>query len=238
MQKRQGSSADTLRGVRDFLDAHADRLGQLVPPDIRRELDEAIAAVASHVASQSEGRLAAEGATRKQRALRRVLRDEHMAPIAAIAGAKLPVTPEVLPLKMPAQSVGVAKLTAHAHGMAAAAEKYAGVFTTSGLPQSFAADLTAAADALVGARDEHTASRAARRGATSGLRASLVRGRQVVRILDALVSKALKDDPALLAGWKNVKRVVHPPGRRAVAAAATGSAPVAAGASSSAPATT
>lgn len=217
MQKKQGSSADTLRGVRDFLDAHADRLAGVVAPEIRRELDDAIAAVASHVSSQSEGRLAGEGATRKQRALRRVLRDEHMAPIAAIAAAKLPATPEVEPLKMPPQSAGVAKLAAHAHGMAATAKQHAPVFTNAGLPASFADDLTGAADALVGARDEQTASRAARRGATSGLRASLARGRQVVRILDAVVSRALKDDPALLAGWKNVKRVVKPSARRSAA---------------------
>ena len=218
MQKRQGSSADTLRGVRDFLDRHAEGLVGVVAPEIRRELDDTITAVANHVASQSEGRLAGEGATRKQRALRRVLRDEHMAPIAAIAAAKLPATPEVEPLKMPPQNSGVAKLVAHAHGMAATATQHASVFTNAGLPATFADDLTGAADALVSARDEQTASRAARRGATNGLQASLARGRQVVRILDALVSRALKDDPALLASWKNVKRVVYLPARRSPAA--------------------
>lgn len=201
MQKRQGSSADTLRGVRDFLDVHADRLQGVVAPEIRRELDDVIAAAAGHVASQSEGRLAGEGATRKQRALRRVLREEHMAPVAAIAGAKLPVTPEVEPLRMPPQSAGVAKLAAHAHGMAATATQFTTVFTNA------------------------------------GLRASLARGRQVVRILDAVVSKALKDETGLLAGWKNVKRVVHPPGRRAVVAGAPGSGHVAEGVGSSAPTT-
>jgi hypothetical protein len=54
---------------------------------------------------------------------------------------------------------------------------------------------------------DRKASRVARGGATQGLKTLLSSGRRTVHALDAMVKSALKDDPALLAGWRIAKRV-------------------------------
>jgi hypothetical protein len=103
--------------------------------------------------------------------------------------------------------------------MGAAAAPYTDTFTKAGLAADFVAQLSAAADAVVGVVANRTTSRGKRRGATDGLKARLTEGRKVVHILDALVRSALKDDPALLGNWNLVKRVTKSsPGRPAAAA--------------------
>jgi hypothetical protein len=91
--------------------------------------------------------------------------------------------------------------------MAKAAEPFARVFITAGMPADFVAQLTAAADALVTAMSDRTHTLGMRRGATRGLEVTLSSGRKVVHMLDAFVRSALKDNPSLLANWNLVKRV-------------------------------
>ena len=141
-----------------------------------------------------------------------------MAPIARIAAADIPNLPELSPLRMPRGKPTAEKLASLAYGMGAAAAPFADTFTKAGLGADFVAQLSAAADAVVGVVANRTTSRGKRRGATDGLKARLTEGRQVVHILDALVKSALKDDPALLGNWNLVKRVTKSsPGRPAAA---------------------
>jgi hypothetical protein len=202
----------SLRNVEAFLDQHADVLDGVVKSGARQKLADAIAALSTHVSGQSGSNLASRGATQRHYARRQALIRDHMAPVARIAAADLPRTPELAPLRMPAQNLPAEKLAAAAYGMADAAKPFTDVFTAAGLSADFGEQLVAAADAMTGSLDERAQKRSAQRGATTGLKASLSAGRRIVHVLDAFVRTALKDDPALLSAWNGAKRVrVIPP---------------------------
>jgi hypothetical protein len=207
MNYQQGNVLESIRAVQNFLDTHADRLGEVNKTGVRQQLDQVVADLTGHVTSQTDHTFVGLGATRKQRALRRALVKDHMRPIARIATADLPPTPEVQPLTMPEGRPSAALLIARARGMAAAAGRFATVFTGAGLPADFVAQLTAATDALEAARDQQTSTLSSRSGATDILGATLQRGRRIVGVLDSLVLKALNDDPELTAGWRSAKRI-------------------------------
>ena len=103
MQTSQGYSIDSLRRIQAFLDAHADVLGGVVTSGARKQLDASVAALTSHVTTQSGSHLQAKGATQTQYTLRQLVWRQHMQPIAHIAAARLPMTPELKPLMMPAK---------------------------------------------------------------------------------------------------------------------------------------
>jgi hypothetical protein len=219
MQTRQGNTLQALRGVQAFLDAHAETLTTVAACGARKTLDTQIEEVSAHVMAQSGSHLASQGATQKQYALRQALLADHMAPIARIAAADLPLTPELHPLKMPKGRPSTEKLGAAAKGMADAAEPYAGVFVSAGLPQDFTKQLRAAADAMLVPIDARTQSRGSRQGATKGLKNAMLMASKTVRVLDAFVRRALKDDPALLASWDAVRRPPSKTGKAAAPAA-------------------
>lgn len=207
MQTRQGSMLQSLRNAEAFLDKHADVLGNVVKSGTRQKLAEAIAALSTHVSGQAGSTLASRGSTQKHYALRRALIRDHMSHVARIAAADLPRTPELVPLRMPAQNLPAEKLAAAAYGMAETAKPLASVFIAAGLPADFIEQLDAAADAMTAAIDDRAQNRSAQRGATTGLKASLSAGRKIVHVLDSFVQSALKDDPSLLSAWNGAKRV-------------------------------
>jgi hypothetical protein len=210
--------------VRTFLDDHANTLAGVAKSGARTRLDETIAGLAAHLDNQGKSNIAARKSTRSQQALRAVLLRDHMSVIARIARATMPNTPEIAALRMPKQSVSVARLAAAAHEMANGAEPLAAVFVGEGLPSDFVTQLKAAADALLSARDDLGNSTGRRTGATAGLKSGLTAARKVVGVLDAMVRTALKGQPGLIADWKSISRVkkVTVPGSAAPAPAAEG----------------
>ena len=218
MQTKQGSALQSLRSVQAFLDANATALAGVVASGARKRLDDLVASLDGHADTQSTGVLAAQGATQDHQALRAALVRDHMAPIARIAAAELPNSPGIEPLRMPKGRPSVERLKALAVGMATAAEPYAAVFTAAGLPDDFVAQLTAAADAMLQTVGKRRQSRVVVAGATSGLRTKLSSGRKLVHVLDALVKRALANDPDLLREWNVAKRVQLVPGGQPAAA--------------------
>ena len=226
MQTRQGNMLQSLRNVEVFLDENATQLAGVVQSDVRQRLTDAITSLESHVSAQTEGTFGSKGATQKHKALRRALIRDHMIPIARIAAADLPDTPELRSLRLPASGVSVQRLAAAAHGMADAAQKYADTFTRATLPADFAAQLAAAADAMIASIGDRTKNLLVRRGATEGLKNTLAGGRRIVGVLDALVRSKLQDQPSLLAAWESAKRVTQRPGRAVASEASTPAVPV------------
>ena len=221
MQTKQGNMLQSLRNVEVFLDENATQLAGVVQSDVRQRLTGAITSLETHVSAQTEGTFGSKGATQKHKSLRRALIRDHMIPIARIAAADLPDTPELRPLRLPMSGVSVQRLAAAAHGMADAAQKYADTFTRATLPVDFAAQLSAAADAMIASIGDRTKSVLVRRGATEGLKNTLAGGRRIVRVLDALVRSRLQDQPSLLAAWESAKRVTQRPSRAAASEAST-----------------
>jgi hypothetical protein len=207
MQTTQGNLLQSLRSVKEFLNENAARLGDVVTSGARVKLDQTIAALESHVAEQVGSVLAARGATERRRVLMTELVRDHMAPIARIAQADLPHIPEIEAFRLPRNNLSTERLAAAAHGMAQQAAPYADHFVKAGLPLDFIERLTAAADAMVQAVNDRAQSRGRRSGATKGLKATLTTARKLVQVMDAMVTSKLAGDPALLASWKQVKRV-------------------------------
>jgi hypothetical protein len=213
MQGMQGNVARSLRSVKEFLIENADQLGDIVTSSASTKLDEVIATLETHVAEQAGSHLAFQGSTLKRQALITVLVRDHMAPVARIAQADLPRIPEIDVFRTPRRNLSVERLAAAAYGMAREATPFADHFVKAGLHPDFINRLTAAADAVVHAADDGAQSKGRRTGATKGVRTALQTGRKLVQVLDALISSALASDPALLANWKQVKRVRQPTSR-------------------------
>ena len=234
MQTTQAPMLASLLNVQKFLDDHAANLGDVATGPARQRLDGIVAELTVHVADQSGGYFAAQGFTRKQRALRAALMRDHMRPIARIARADLPNAPEVRSLRMPRGNPGTGKLAAHARGMSQAAQPFAQIFVICGLPPDFIRRFDLAIDALLQAGTDRSLSRGRRGGATSGLRQLLSTGRKVVGVLDALVRSAAVGNDVILSDWDIVKRVQRAGTRSSVedSSAPAGLAPVQASAES------
>ena len=207
MRTREGRTLQSLRAVRAFLDTHAIDMPGVANAGARRRLDEIITTLVDHVATQEGSDLAAQGATKKTHALRRVLLRYHMAAIARVAKADLRLSPGLEPLRMPKGNPSVERLASAAYGMAKAAAAFSDIFIAAGLPDDFIQQLTDAADALLACVGERAQCRGARGGATEGIRTRLSEGRKIVAVLDVLVTAALAENSALLANWNIVKRV-------------------------------
>jgi len=113
---------------------------------------------------------ASPGATQKQYAMRVVLLEDYMAPVARIAEADLPDTPELRALRKPQGKLSTENLAKAAVGMADAAEPHAAVFIAAGLAQDFVAQLRQAAKDVLQPLDMRTENRGARRSATRGVK--------------------------------------------------------------------
>jgi hypothetical protein len=213
MESRQGNMLQSLRAVEDFLATNAATLGEIVNTGTRKQLATLIDALNATVAEQAGSSVIAQGSTRRYWALRQALERDHMAPIARMARTEMPLAPEVEALRMPRSNWAAERLAAAAHGMAKATEPFRAGFVEAGLPDDFVERLTAAADAMVHALSDRAQDRGRLRGATKGLQRTLASGRRVVQVIDALVASKLSDDPALVANWKQVKRVRHVPVR-------------------------
>jgi hypothetical protein len=104
----------------------------------------------------------------------------------------------------------------------AAAGLHAVVPIGAGLAPDFIGQLRGAADALLAGVDARTQHRGARQGGTRGLRESLRRARNSVRVLDAFIRHALKGNAASLASWDAVRRPPAKTGRAQVRVVAGG----------------
>jgi hypothetical protein len=215
MKTTQGNTWQSLRAVQAFLTTNGEVLAGVGRTGTRKQLDSIIAELDMHVADQAGCYLVSQGETRQQRALRRALLRDHVAPLVRIAKANLPEAPQIEALRMPNRKLTTAKLGAAAHGMAQAAEPYSDVFIEAGLPDDFIAQLNSATDAMLETLTDRSNARGKRSGATKGIKERLTAGRKIVHVLDALVQSALQSEPALLAGWNSVKRVQKVAGRSA-----------------------
>lgn len=207
MQSRQGNMLRSLRAVEEFLAVNAATLDGVVKTGTRKKLAQAIADLEAAAADQAGTSAIAKGGTSRYLALRQALVRDHMAPIARIARAELPPTPEMSALRMPDKDWKIERLAAAAKGMAQAAEPHTAQFVEAGLAPDFIAQLEAASDAMVRSVSTRIQTRGRLSGATKELATTLASGRKLVGVIDALIMRATVDDPATLAHWKLVKRV-------------------------------
>lgn len=206
MRIEQGNRFTALRGVDGFVDVNEAKLPATAASGARANFKARLATLATTAGVQDGSTKLATGFTSKQNALREVLIDDHMQPIARIAKADLPHTPELTPLKMPRGNRSNEQLIKAAEGMAQVADGHADVFVEAGLPKDFTDRLRKAAAELSATIDRRTAARGSRGSATQSLEKQLVAARRQVEVLDSFVRLDLKAEPALLAEWNIVKK--------------------------------
>ena len=218
MQHLQQRTLDSLRRVQDFVDAHAAELGALKDSEGGRQLEDAIAEVATHTDEQSSTDLAMSGQVSRQRALESDLRAKHMKPIATFARAKLRGVPDFAALTKSGAGLIPKALVRAARAMATAGAPQADAFTKAGFPSDTIAQLGAAATALESSMTDRANAQVRRVGATKGISQALVRGREAVAMLNAVVSKQFADDKTFLAAWRAAHRITKKAGLARVVA--------------------
>ena len=207
MNTHQSYVLASVRNAAAFLDEHADLFASRIKPAFRTRLTTTLATLSATVAEQQGLTRKVKGNAEDRAALRTVLVNEHMAPIARVARLELPNTPSIGQFGMPSARLSTEKLAAAASGMAEASLAFRDIFVAQALPEDFITQLKEARDAMLGASRQRAAHASARKGATTGLRAQLTEARAIVHAMDALVRPVIKGDAALLASWKSISRV-------------------------------
>jgi hypothetical protein len=207
MRTIQGNMVQSLRAVQAFLDDNATELSDAATSGARKKLDEVMDQLHERVIVQTGSEYCARGAITKRVALRRVLVMKHMAPIARIARAALPVSPELESFRFSRGKPTAERLAQAAAGMATTAGPHVATFVRYGMPADFIDRLEAAAQAMLDAVDDGKQRRGFRAGATKSIAATLTAARKPVHVLDAFVTPAVDHDPALLA-W-NTNKEAH-----------------------------
>ncbi|HTE45131.1 MAG TPA: hypothetical protein VK636_07800 [Gemmatimonadaceae bacterium] len=211
MRNEQNAVLASLRRTQQYLDTHGDVL-DAVNKSTRRQLDAVVTQLTDLSTAQETGVRGAKGETARQHALRLVLRRNYMTPIAAVAKLELRAVPEFASLMMPIAGGTTERLVAAAYAMADAAAPHADVLIDNGLPETFADDLRTAAAAVSESTAGRTKYQGTRVGATAGLAAGERRGRAIIKVLNALITRRIGNDAQLVAEWKSAKAVGRKPG--------------------------
>jgi hypothetical protein len=206
MQATHITVLGTLQRVQRFMDSNAETLGEINTSGYRHILDDVVDTLSNHAVAQSASKRMGSGETAKQRVLRSSLKLNSMRPIAAVAAGQLKNVPEFAALKMPKSNATSARLIADAGAMHTAAKVYEQTFIDAGLPADFLDQLSTTADALNTSVTNRGSTAGSQVGATQGLKAESQRGRDAVKVLDALIEPKLAGNTVLLVQWNSAKK--------------------------------
>jgi len=209
MDSRIKLGLQTLRSAHAFLaqqELHG-ALGDIAPHTTA--LQAAIDRLEAHATEQGARALASRAATVvRQDALRR-LRREYLRPIAHIARTLLAHDPTVRRAYRIPKSTNVEVMMQTASAFVELVRDHRERFLAHGLAPDFVERMQSAVDEFHAVRAQRGMDKAARAGATAGLRHELTRARAVVTLIDLMLTPRLEHEPAQLAEWKSVSRFIH-----------------------------
>jgi len=211
MQTIQNAVLSALQRAKPFLEENAAQLTSVDLTGARKRLDDIVASFMTHALEQDANDRGVKGESAKQRQLRITLTADVMRPIAEVARRNLRTTPEFKALQMPRDVTGPA-FVASAKGMAEAATIHKDTLIERGLPADFLDQFQTALTKLEDSVSEREKSRTLRMGATKGLAFQEKEGRSTLKVLDALVRRALRGNEALLATWAGARAIHRRPG--------------------------
>jgi hypothetical protein len=218
LEKRVSQS---FRSVEGWADSHQD----LIPPEAVGQVEALRAAnerLAQCVIDQELQDRLRVGGTVTLKQLRQELRQNHLVPIAAMARNVVAVTPELaVALRVPRPTADDAKLLASASAIANIGDAHKEVLVQHGLAANVVEELRAKVAGLQAVIDERRQATSRRVGATKAIKTELKTGRLVVQSLDIALTRVIRAQPALLAEWRNTKRVTVKPVHQASAPDAT-----------------
>lgn len=207
MQRAQFHVGQSLRQVQQFLSVHAAAVPSAAASAAKRTLDAAVAELDRAATEQGGLARAVRGEVQRRLELERTLVRKYVTPLVKFARASLRGAPEFASLTPSAKSLHRERLVQTAQAMAVAADNHLDALRAGEFPADFVEQLRAAAAAVQRSFDAGVSGRVRRTGVTKEIRAALVRGRQAVAALDALVAHTIVGDEALEAEWRSAKRV-------------------------------
>ena len=170
-------------------------------------LHDVVARLSIEVVAQESGSRFVDVHVKSSKELRSALYTDHMAPISRVAREVFGTTGFGQAFRLPSARASNQKLIASAAAFADAAVQQKDAFVRHGLPDDFIEQLKASADALGGARLAKKESVRVRITASQAAIEQIKRGRQAVRLLNAILQVRLKKDRELLAAWNAVRRL-------------------------------
>lgn len=206
MLRRHKQALHVFRRVRDFLKESPPEvaLGDVTP--VVAQLSDVITRLEANAGEQDARARQALLGTRVKRAGVRALRKEFLYPIARAARLLFPDKPELLAAFAMPRAKDYAGAIAAAGGMAQAAEPHLDAFVSIGLKPDVVARVRKAAEDLRGRIDAREVDVGKRSASTAGLRREYARGRELVRMLDAMIEPRLTATPQRLAEWRTFVR--------------------------------
>lgn len=216
MRSTQDAILEALLRTQRFLTENQAQLASIVDITIaRRRLDDAIAAFTFHAVEQESNNRSAKSETEKQRKLRLALRTQQMAPIAEIARHNLPAVSEFKALRMPSRWAKGTAFLRIARSMLDAAKINKDALIEHGLPADSLDLFHSLLTNLEESGSDRQKSRGLLKASTKALHFEEKEGRSVLKVLDALVTRALEGNVALLGLWESARTVAS---RRSVSA--------------------
>jgi hypothetical protein len=199
------------RRIRDFLGQNSPPVSYGSVEKLVDQLKVVIDRLETFAREQSARASLAQAGTRIKRALAVAIRREFLRPIARAARALFPADTALL------QTFPIPKVRdyegtiAAAEAMAQNASAHKQRFVDAGFPDDFVERLQQAADDLREGMDARAEEFGKRSASTAGLRAEYARGRELVRVLDAMVAPRLVSAPERLAEWRTISRFARFP---------------------------
>jgi hypothetical protein len=225
MRTEQNAVFSALQRAKPFIEENAAQLTSVVDlTAVRRRLDDVIARFTTHAFDQNVNDRDVKGESAKQRQLRLTLSTDVMRPVAEVARRNLRTVPEFKALQMPRHAVTGPAFIASAKGMADAAATHKDTLIERGLPADFLDQFQAALGKLEASMSDREQSRTRRMGATKGLAFQEQEGRSVLKVLDALVRRALRGNESLLGTWAGARAIHRRPGGPATTTSSTSTA--------------
>jgi hypothetical protein len=194
-------------------------------------LKQIVASMTARATEQTTQASQATLAAKDEAAQRKDVRSLHLGAIVKVAGALRGKVPGMGVFKMPSPQLASETLLHAAEAVRTTAAVYKDVFVEHGLPADFLEQLGGAATALKASVDARGVAQSRRAGASTGLASDLALGRQIVTMIDASLTHALKADSSTLASWRQAKRATV---KGVMSRGAVGGAPVVVGGGSSA----
>ena len=213
MTQSQMARLEALRRMQGFLDANVGVLGTTINAlPARVTLDGAVTELVQFGAIQQQAETALTSRTKVKNDLREDLRVHHMQPIAVIAKKQQATLGVIQDLKLPGKGTKDALLVSLGTAMALAATQHSQTFIAEGLPADFIAQLQASVKAVDDAITARNDSVGDLKKGTEGVKLQFGVTHTEVKVLNALVVKALKGRADLIATWRQAKRVKAKPG--------------------------
>ncbi len=207
MNARQTRSTDAVLRTRKFVGIHADKLGPIATSAASHKLDQVADTVTGIITDQGSQSLVMLGQRGTEKALVETIRFHFMAPIAKFARASLKDVPDITALTRNGRTLDGLRLVHAARAMATTASAHLPQLVAAGFPESILQELEATANQLEETITTRGNTRTSRVAATRQIAQLLDEGREAIAILNAVIIRQFRNDPAFLASWNATQRI-------------------------------